>query len=135
MLWREQGEGTIPPPPCAAHIEQSVEAIMPEAMALIKLKGFIFDLGGEVVESVPGMIRVRLPDPPTEPTKKGSVFGWSRSAPAVQSCTDMELHMERRDPAQPGKLTITLVLRPREARPPPAGRNAAGRLAGISRPT
>ncbi len=85
---------------------------MPEAMALIKLKGFIFDLGGEVVESVPGMIRVRLPDPPTEPTKKGSVFGWSRSAPAVQSCTDMELHMERRDPAQPGKLTITLVLRP-----------------------
>ena len=31
-------------------------------MAMVKLRGFIYDLGGEVVESMPGMIKVRVPD-------------------------------------------------------------------------
>src|SRR5262249_19664930 len=48
----------------------SVEASMPEAMALIKLKGFVYDLGGEVVESVPGMIKVRLIDQLAEKKKE-----------------------------------------------------------------
>jgi serine/threonine-protein kinase len=94
-------------------VEHSVEAVMPESMAMIKLKGFIFDLGGEVVESVPGMIRVRVPEPQAE-KKKSGLFGWgSKSAPLVQivSATELELHMERRDPGQPSKLTVTLVMR------------------------
>jgi serine/threonine-protein kinase len=91
--------------------QHSVEAVMPEAMALVKLKGFIFDLGGEVVESVPGMIRVRVLDQP-EP-KKAGLFGWGgRPAAAVQAATDLELHMERKDPGHPSKLTVTLVMRP-----------------------
>src|SRR6202040_785393 len=44
-------------------IRHSVEAVMPEAMALVKLKGFVYDLGGEVLESIPGMIKVRVPQP------------------------------------------------------------------------
>src|SRR5262249_58343298 len=49
-------------------LRQSFEACMPEVMAMMKIKGFIFDLGGEVVESVPGMIRVRLAE--RQPAKK-----------------------------------------------------------------
>ncbi|MFO0880437.1 MAG: serine/threonine-protein kinase [Gemmataceae bacterium] len=95
----------------------SVEANMPEAMAMIKLKGFVYDLGGEVVESVPGMIKVRLVDRVAE-KKKAGLLGWtmgtSRQAAVAGAghITDIELHMERPDPAQASKLTITLVMRP-----------------------
>lgn len=86
---------------------------MPESMAMLKLKGFIHDLGGEVVESVPGLIRVRLPEPVGD--KKAGVFSWmDRKAATVQvapSSTDIELHMRRLDPSQPGRLTVTLILR------------------------
>jgi serine/threonine-protein kinase len=96
-----------------------VEVSMPEALAMVKLKGFIYDLGGDVVESVPGMIRVRLGGP-APPRATGGLLGWlggskpTATATAVQTATgtDLELRMERRDPAQPGRLTITLVMRP-----------------------
>jgi serine/threonine-protein kinase len=96
----------------------SIEAFMPEAMAMIKLKGFVYDLGGEVVESVPGMIKVRLIDGRAE-RKRESLMGWtsgvSRPAAVVAQqgqVSDIELHMERRDPVQTSNLTITLVMRP-----------------------
>ena len=37
-----------------------MEAWMPERIAIMKLRGFVHDAGGEVVESVPGLIKVRL---------------------------------------------------------------------------
>jgi serine/threonine-protein kinase len=93
-------------------VSQSVEATMPESMAMVKLKGFIYDLGGEVVESVPGLIRVRIADR-SAPKQPAGVFGWMSAAPKQpEAPTDLELHMERRDPAQANKLTITLVMRP-----------------------
>ena len=86
---------------------------MPEAMAMVKLKGFVYDLGGEVLESVPGMIKVRVPEPNAQPQKGGGLFGWKKAdRTAAPAATLLELHMERRDPTQPGKLTITLVMRP-----------------------
>ena len=83
---------------------------MPEAMAMIKLKGFIHDLGGEVVESVPGMIRVRLTETAAARKSKGLFGRMDRARPAAAT-TDLELHMERRDPSQANRLTITLVMR------------------------
>jgi serine/threonine-protein kinase len=114
-------------------IRQSIEAAMPESMAMIKLKGFIFDLGGEVVESVPGLIKVRLTDKPAE--KKSGVFAWvggggsrrSSAVPTVQS-TDIELHMERRDPSQSSRLTITLVMRPGNGLATVEWRNRCGQI-------
>jgi eukaryotic-like serine/threonine-protein kinase len=96
---------------------QSIEAVMPESMALVKIKGFIHDLGGNVLESVPGLIKVRLPDPQAPAEKKGFLFGRGDhgkpvSAMEVIGVTDMELHMQRTDPAQPSRLTVTLVMRP-----------------------
>ena len=104
---------STPAPGSGGGIRHSVEAVMPEAMAMIKLKGFIYDLGGEVVESMPGMIKVRVPDPQTEPRKSGGLFGWMKGGQTIApTASEIELHMERRDPTQPSKLTITLVMRP-----------------------
>ncbi len=103
------------PPEDRNALRQSFEACMPEVMAMMKIKGFIFDLGGEVVESVPGMIRVRLTE--RQPAKKRSGLfaligrgGGQPEAPAAT--TDIELHMERKDPRNTSQLTITLVMRP-----------------------
>jgi serine/threonine-protein kinase len=94
-------------------VRKSFESTMPEVMALLKLKGFISDLGGEVVESVPGMIRVRVPDQPEQ--KSAGLLAWmggARRPTTEPPVTELELHMERKTPAKPNLLTITLVLRP-----------------------
>ena len=101
-------------------VRQTFESDMPESMAMLKLKGFIQDLGGVILESVPGMIRVRLADPGKEKKSGSSLFNWSERGrqpagvvPAVAAtATDLELQMERKDPAHPGRLTVTLVMRP-----------------------
>ena len=94
------------PIPGNGAFHHSIEAVMPEAMALIKLKGFIFDLGGEVVDSVPGTIKVRVP----EPERKTAVSHDSRGGTAAPASIDLELHMERAEPSEANKLTITLVI-------------------------
>jgi hypothetical protein len=129
---------TQPKPPDSRAVElstirQSVEAIMPEAMAMIKLKGFIYDLGGQVVESVPGLIKVRLIEKPPEPTPTpGRLLGWgSRKSTTIMpklQTTDLELHMERRDPSQSSRLTITLVMRPNGCLPTPEWRSRCGQI-------
>ena len=95
----------------------TVEAAMPEAMAMIKIKGFLFDLGGEVQDSIPGMICVRMPPPRGQGKPRGSLFDWmnrvrQNAIPDTPGGIDLELHMERRDPRQPNHLTITLLMRP-----------------------
>jgi eukaryotic-like serine/threonine-protein kinase len=110
-------------------IRQSMEASMPEAMALIKLKGFIYDLGGEVVESIPGLIKVRLVEKPA--ARAAGFAGWAGRKSAVVATlqsTDLELHMERRDPSQSSRLTITLVMRPCGGLPTPEWRGRCGQI-------
>jgi serine/threonine-protein kinase len=95
-------------------VQHSIEAVMPEALAIVKLKGFIYDLGGDVVESVPGKIHVRLGDPADK--KKSGLFRWlgsgATATATVTPAMEIEMHMERRDPSQPNRLTITLVINP-----------------------
>src|SRR5439155_9503964 len=55
-------------------VQHTVEATMPEVMAMLKLRGFIGDLGGEVVESVPGLIRVRLHEPQEKEKPQSGLF-------------------------------------------------------------
>jgi len=83
-------------------------ARMIESMAMIKLRGFIHDLGGEIVDSVPGTIKVRIRD--REQTKSGMLgwFGGSSSPKKTTPSIDMEMRMEKREGSQ---LAITLVLR------------------------
>jgi hypothetical protein len=111
----EGAEEGIPQLP-AVEVEEGavvhqLEAWMPESVAVYKLRGFVGDVGGEVVESSPGLIRVRLGG-------RGSIYfvpghgplswlGLGKRAPMI----DMELRLECTNPAQPSLLHITVVMR------------------------
>src|SRR5262249_32869641 len=59
----QQPQAAAPPPQRIidpAAVVHQLEAWMPERIAAYKLLGFVQDLGGELIESVPGRIRVRL---------------------------------------------------------------------------
>lgn len=85
-----------------------MEAWMPESVAFMKLRGFVHDAGGEVVESKSGLIRMRLGG------RKGgasagplSWFGLRRP-----STIDLELRLHNEDPRQPNRLTADLLFHP-----------------------
>ena len=94
----------LPAPREAAMLPFQMEAWMPESIAIVKLRGFVHDAGGEVVESLPGLIRVRL---------KGGGSSWFglRRAGAI----DVELHLTNADPSQPNKLIVHVYFRPSHA--------------------
>jgi serine/threonine-protein kinase len=92
-------------------IVHQLEAWMPEKIAAYKLRGFIGDAGGDVLESVPGRIRVRLGG-------KGCVYnapargltawlGLGRRSGQI----DMELRLVRPEGARENQLRITVVLK------------------------
>jgi len=83
-----------------------LEAWMPEKIAVVKLRGFVQDAGGEVIESLPGLIRVRL-------GKRGSIYrapgvNWFGLTKAGQ--IDMELRLHQADSTRGNQLHITVVL-------------------------
>ena len=85
-----------------------LEAWMPERIAIVKLRGFVHDAGGEVVESVPGLIRVRLGGKNAPSGGPLAWLGLRRSANVI----DVELHLHHANPAQPNLLTIHVLFRP-----------------------
>ena len=88
-----------------------LEAWMPEKIAAYKLRGFVHDVGGEVIESVPGRIRVRLGGRGSTYTGGQGPFSWlglGRKASHI----DVELHLQRSDAGNENLLQITVVMRP-----------------------
>jgi eukaryotic-like serine/threonine-protein kinase len=98
-----------------------LEAWMPERIAVVKLRGFVDDMGGEVIESLPGLIRVRLRIPGTEveasPRSFWSFLGFGHPAP-VPCHLLMELHMEKKQ-ADHNLLHVTVVMQPEKGSNPP----------------
>jgi serine/threonine-protein kinase len=97
-------------------VVHTLEAWMPERIAVVKLQGLIHDAGGEVVESIPGLIRVRLPErvaapPPPRPGLLVSL-GFRRPPEPPPRWTEVELHMQKRDDGRQSRLHVTLVIRP-----------------------
>ena len=92
-----------------------LEAWMPERIAIMKLRGFVHDAGGEVVESVPGLIKVRLGGRKSQ--SGGGPLAWlglgrrSSSGPI-----DVELHLHHADPKQENRLTVHVLFRPSHPR-------------------
>jgi tRNA A-37 threonylcarbamoyl transferase component Bud32 len=87
-----------------------MEAWMPDTIATYKLRGFVHDVGGQVLESVPGLIRVRLGDRGSvyhSPSGPLSWFGLGRSGTIIE----MELRLERTNPNQQNVLHITVMMR------------------------
>jgi serine/threonine-protein kinase len=111
---------TAPPPESAtplpfvedpAAIVHHMDAWMPERVATYKVRGFIDDAGGDVLESVPGRIRVRLGGKGcvyTAPKRSNSLswLGFNRK----NATFDMELRFERADSLRENQLRITVVL-------------------------
>ena len=79
---------------------------MPETIAAHKLRGFVHDAKGVVLESLPGLIRVRLGGPGSRYRFKGKRKSWldlGRKSGAV----DLNLYMEQ---AGPGASLLTLTV-------------------------
>jgi serine/threonine-protein kinase len=98
-------------------VTHQLEAWMPETIAAYKLRGFVHDVGGEVIESVPGRIRVRLGG---RGSSYGSQRGWlsfGRRLPLIE----MELLLQRAEASRDNLLNITVMLRPAQGSAPVDG--------------
>ena len=104
-------DATVTPPAPQAPYDPNIvvhqlEAWMPDVLATCKLRGFVNDLGGEVLESVPGRIRVRLDHSANGNGGSGTWFGLRRKG----SIVDLELLFERSNPKSPSQLRITVKM-------------------------
>ncbi len=92
-----------------------VEAWMPEAIAVHKLRGFVHDAKGVVLESLPGLIRVRLGGPGSRHRYKGRRKSWLDLG-RKSGLVDLNLYMEQtgQDASQ---LTITVHMTSRDSVP------------------
>jgi serine/threonine-protein kinase len=112
----DDGAGTAPPVRTILDSDAAVyhlEAWMPEAVAVPKLRGFTDDAGGEVVESIPGRIRVRLGGPGSLYQYQGrglSWFGLNRKTGRIE----LDLRMEQGETERQNQLRITVMMRPLE---------------------
>jgi serine/threonine-protein kinase len=115
---RPTTQATLPPPaeqptpvePTPATYDPNavsyrMEAWMPDAIASYKLRGFVHDHHGEVIESVPGRIRVRLG---SKSMSDGNGLSWLMGFRKKQPIVDLELLLERNNPTQPSQLQITV---------------------------
>ena len=84
-------------------LSDMLEACLPEKLAAIKLRGFIEEVRGLVLESEPGLIRVRLELPPggKEPSSRSGVFsflsGTHRQMRRGHEPIEVSLKMEKID--------------------------------------
>jgi serine/threonine protein kinase len=117
---------TLPemPSPLVSHVPDNpnavsfhIEAWMPETVAVHKLRGFVNDAKGQVVESVPGRIRVRLGGPGSKYRFKGRRKSWlplSRKSGEIE----MDLFMEQAGQANASLLSVTVHMFSRDGIPP-----------------
>lgn len=82
----------------------SFEAWMPESIAVMKLRGFVNDLSGQIIESIPGLVRVQVN---VEGKSRGGLFGF-RGRSAV---LNLELYLHP-NPNRGNQLTIQAMFRP-----------------------
>jgi serine/threonine-protein kinase len=91
-----------------------LEAWMPEKVALVKLRGYVYDSQGEVLESVPGLIRVRLPGANgSVPKGRLSWFGFARRPGPIL----LELRLQQIEGARESLLHIDARFRPGDGTP------------------
>jgi hypothetical protein len=98
------------PPAANDHqrIVHAFDAFMPEAIAVVKLRGFLEDLGARLVASEPGLIRVTLGEAVEQP--RGGLFGWFRKPPpAGPAPMAIDLFLAKK-PAS-NRLGVTTVFR------------------------
>jgi serine/threonine protein kinase len=94
-----------PKPPYDANvIVHQINAWMPDAIATFKLRGFVHDNDGEVLESVPGKIKMRIGG-----NAKNGALSWLGIG-YKSLIVDLELRLERNNPQQANQLHITVLM-------------------------
>lgn len=86
-----------------------VQAWMPESIAAYKLRGFIHDVGGQVLESVPGKIRVFLGGKGSSYAVPSGRLAWLGLG--GKSGFEMELHLLQPADSRQNYLWVTVLLR------------------------
>jgi serine/threonine protein kinase len=91
-------------------VVHEIDAYMPERLAVAKLRGFVQDVGGELVDSVPGVIRIRLGGSGCryKPPASGALAWLGLGRRQIS----LELRMAKTDPGHSAQLHITILLRP-----------------------
>jgi hypothetical protein len=96
-------------------IVETLEAWMPEPIAVVKLRGFVEEAGGTVVASEPGLIRVRLGDPPPAARPKSGLLGAFRKSappdPPPLPPVAIDLHMTKKPARGLTHLELAVVFR------------------------
>ena len=85
----------------------TMEAWMPESIAVVKLQGFAHDMDGVILESVPGVVRMKLGPVGSHSRGQSSWFGFKRPEPLW-----LELHLHQLEPSRGNKLIIQAIFRP-----------------------
>lgn len=87
----------------------TMEAWMPESIAIMKLQGFATDHAGQIMESVPGIVTMKV-SAGVGQSRSGSLawLGIGRKAEPLW----LELHLHQMDPARGNKLLLQAVFRP-----------------------
>lgn len=88
-------------------LEYRIDAWMPETIALMKLRGFVHDSGGEVVDNAPGIVKVRLGK-----SRHSTSFSWFGLARRAGGPIDLELRLGTADKKNPNRLTIHVSFKP-----------------------
>ncbi|MFN4258145.1 MAG: protein kinase domain-containing protein [Gemmataceae bacterium] len=99
----------------AAELVEHIEAWMPEQIALYKLQAFADAVDGQIVESLRGLIRIRIRDG-ARPLRSGffSWLGWGGWRKRGSNQIFIELHMRKKDEKQANLLQIAVVIRPED---------------------
>jgi serine/threonine-protein kinase len=97
------------------------EAWMPEQVALVKLRGFVDGVGGTVVESLPGVIKVELPSSSSTAAAPSGFWSWFR-APTPPSAIRIELHFEKKMIEGRNLVAVTVVQGAGQPRSPETAR-------------
>src|SRR5262249_60011385 len=87
----------------------TMEAWMPESIAVVKLRGFAHDADGQIVESIPGIVRMRLGSNGRYGGANGS-GGWVGLRPS--GALALGLHLHQLGPTRRNVLGIQAVFRP-----------------------
>jgi serine/threonine protein kinase len=94
----------------------TMEAFMPEQIAIMKLRAFADSIGGEIAESEPGRIRVRMSDPrqKVEDVTESGFLGMFRrkTLPSPKHYLHLDLYMEKHDRGARSTVEISVVMAP-----------------------